>query len=348
MTEPTEPARVDPKLLRRHADWWSHKGGLFAEVYHEPLGDLWLPLSDGTVATEDIDVRPDLLDGDRLAGPSQVPGPFELEGDLFRVVQPFARVPWVEAILGTPIRATIEGGSMRTEAFVNSWDDWFGRHTRRDAEWLELLVALTRMLVQRAAGRWAVTPTLMRGPCDLAEAVLGPEMMCLSMYDHPDELHRFLEETTSVFTDILRAQLDVIPTIAGGYVNPFGIWAPGTIVRTQCDASAILSPVHYAEWYLPWDERICNTFDYSIIHLHSVSLHTVGPLLTVGRPQAIQVTLETTPGAPTLSEMLPVFRRILEVKSLIVDGQLSEEDLATVRIQLPHDGLCIMSRQDVW
>jgi hypothetical protein len=99
---------------------------------------------------------------------------------------------------------------------------------------------------------------------------------------------------------------------------------------------------------LPWDERICGNFEFSIIHLHSVSLHTVDPLLTVAHPQAIQVTLETTPGAPTLSAMLPVFRRILEVKPLIVDGQLSEEDLAVVRGGLPHDGLCVIARRDGW
>ena len=76
-----------------------------------------------------------------------------------------------------------------------------------------------------------------------------------------------------------------------GYVNPFGIWAPGTVVRTQCDATAFLSAGHYAEWYLPYDERICEAVDYSIIHLHSCSLHTVDVLLEVERPHAIQVTL---------------------------------------------------------
>ena len=237
---------------------------------------------------------------------------------------------------------------MRTEAFVGSWHDWFGRPVRRNTEWLDLLITMTQLLVERAACRQAVAPTLMRGPCDLAEAVLGPELMCLSMYDHLAELREFLEETTSTFVDILRAQLEVIPTIAGGYVNPFGIWAPGTVVRTQCDASAILSPKHYADWYLPWDERICEAFDFSIIHLHSVSLHTVEPLLSVERPQAIQVTLETTPGAPTIEEMMPTFRQILDSKCLVIDGQLSTEEVSRLRSNLPHGGLCIIARQESW
>jgi len=348
MDRSNENIGFSPSLLERHADWWQRRGSLYGEVAHAPLGDLWLPLADGTVAVDDAGVRPDMLDLNRLAGPALGGGPYQLEGDLFVIVQPFVRVPWVEAILGSPIRATIAGGSMRTEAFVASWEEWFGRAVRTDSAWLDALIALTRLLVERVGERQAVAPTLMRGPCDLAEAVLGPELMCLSMYDHPAELREFLEEATMVFIDTLRAQLDAIPMISGGYVNPFGIWAPGTVVRTQCDASAIMSPAHYAEWYLPCDEQICEAFDYSIIHLHSVSLHTVGPLLQVERPQAIQVTVETTPGAPTMTEMIPTFRQILGSKCLVVDGQISVEEMGLLRTELPQDGLCILARQDTW
>jgi hypothetical protein len=271
-----------------------------------------------------------------------------MEGDLFRIIQPFARVPWLEAILGTPIRATIQGGSMRTGAAVESWDEWQGRDVAIASPWLDVLLRLTGLLVVRCAGRIAVAPTLMRGPSDLAEAVLGPELMCLSMYDHPAKLQAFLEQVSRLFVDVLRAQLSVIEPVHGGYVNPFGIWAPGTVAGTQCDASAFLSADHYAQRYLPWDEAICQAFDYSIIHLHSCSLHTVDALLQVARPHAIQVTLETTPGAPTLREMLPLFERILRAKPLVIDGQLTKEQVRLVRDSLPEDGLCIIARDAAW
>ena len=109
-----------------------------------------------------------------------------------------------------------------------------------------------------------------------------------------------------------------------------------------------MSAAHYAEWYLPWDVLICEAFDYSIIHLHSVSLHTVEPLLQVERPQAIQVTIETTPGAPTMHEMVPIFRRVLASKRLVIDGAINERTLAFLRSELPQDGLCILARQAGW
>ena len=119
-------------------------------------------------------------------------------------------------------------------------------------------------------------------------------------------------------------------------------------MRTQCDASAFLSAKHYAEWFLPYDVRISESVDYSIIHLHSCSLHTVDALLEVERPHAIQITLETSPGAPTLEELVPIFRKILAVKPLIAEGPLSEDDVQFLLDRVPPDGLCLTARQADW
>jgi hypothetical protein len=201
-------------LLKRHADWWQRKGMLVTRVQGSPLEPLWLPLADGTLAQDDTDLTPEMLDLDRLtdgmltgvvqptgvvaanvgrSGDAQMSNSLELNGDLFEVVAPYTRVPWVEAILGNPVRATIQGGSMRTSTFVHQWSDWEQRTVRRHEGWLDLLARSTEMLATRSRGRRAVVQTLMRGPSDLAEAVLGPELMCLSLFEHQKELRSFLE-----------------------------------------------------------------------------------------------------------------------------------------------------------
>jgi hypothetical protein len=295
-----------------------------------------------------MDLTPEMLDLDRLAGPSLADGELERHGDRFHTRAPYARVPWVEAILGTPIRATIQGGSMRTMAFIESWDEWERQASHRNTAWFDALKRLSDLLVQRSGGRYAVAQTLMRGPCDLAEAVLGPELLSFSLFEHQDSLRRFLDEVTETFVEILHAQIGRIPSVRGGYMSPFGIWAPGRVVRTQCDATAFLSAAHYAEWFLPYDERICESVEYSFIHLHSVSLHTVDALLAVERPHAIQVTLETSPPGPTLAQMLPTFRKILGVKPLLLSGKLSPQEVRWLQEELPADGLAITARRSDW
>lgn len=328
-------------LLARHADWWKRKGMLYSESPDSPLDKLWLPLSNGTEATEDLDLEPEMLDLDRLAGEACAPGPLEFYGDHVHSRAPYGRVPWVEAILGCKIRATILGGAMRSRSFIRDWDEWQRRSPRRDLDWLSALEKLTEMLAQRSGGRYAVVHTLMRGPSDLAEAILGPEFTCFSMYDHPAELRSFLEEVTQAFIDILKAQRERTPMVQGGYVNPFGIWAPGTVVRTQCDASAFLSPKQYADWFLPYDVRICEAVDYSCIHLHSGSLHTVDALLAVERPHAIQVSIDPEPSGPPPLELVPVLRKILEKKPLILTGPIKRHELDELLRQVPRDGLAL-------
>jgi len=172
--------------------------------------------------------------------------------------------------------------------------------------------------------------------------------MCFSIYDHPDALRGFLEGVTDVSIKVLHALLARIPPVAGGYVSPFGIWAPGTVVRTQCDASAFLSAEHYAAVFLPHDVRICESVDYSFIHLHSCSLHTVDALLEVEPPHAIQVTLEAAPSGPPLATLVPIFRRILAVKPLLIEGHLSDDEVSWLLDTLPVGGLAITARRIAW
>ena len=314
-------------------------------VDHSSLGDLWLPLSDGTEAQTDMAVTPDLLDLHRLAGDQQARGPLAIQGDLFQSVTPYARVPWVEAILGADIQATIKGGSMRAQSSFSSFEDWEQRDTLLGREWMSLLVRLTELLVERNGEGRAVVHTLMRGPSDIAEAILGPELMSLAMYDRPEDLTRFLNDVTTVFVDILNQQQSRIRPTNDGYVNPFGIWAPGKVVRTQCDATAFLSPEHYKKWYLPYDIRICRAVDYSIIHLHSCSLHTADVILENELPNAVQITLEDESSAPPIIDLLPTFRKILEQKPLVLDGPLTNDQTDMLCCELPNDGLCIIARK---
>lgn len=335
-------------LLQKHVAWWHRKERLYTRSTGTPLGDLWLPLSDGTLAQKDMALTPEMLDLNSLAGPQYEPGHLEIHGDQIRTAAPYTRVPWIEAILGAPIRVTIQGGSMRAMPIIEKWQDWDFGDSHINENWLDILLQLTDYLVERSAGRAAVVQTLMRGPSDLAEALLGPEFMVYSMIDHPQALHAFIETITEVFISVLQAQFERIPKVGSGYVSPFGIWSPGTVVRTQCDASAFLSAGHYAEWYLPYDVAISESVDFSIIHLHSSSLHTVDAILEQQHPDAVQITFETASNGPSLQALVPIFRKILARKPLIFEGPLTEDDVVFLFDNCPNGGFCINARDAHW
>ncbi len=139
-------------LIERHRRWWAREETLVTQSEGAPLGDLWVPLADGTDAQFDLPLTPELLDFERMAGPEPAHGPLGLMGDRFRTTTAFGRVPWVEAILGAAVEALIQAGSMRTLAFVETWEDWQGADAHRDEAWYALLLRLTEALVARSGG----------------------------------------------------------------------------------------------------------------------------------------------------------------------------------------------------
>jgi hypothetical protein len=259
-------------------------------------------------------------------------------GDVFAPVAPYSLVPWVEAIIGCPIHVSLKAHSMWSLPPYQSLRQI--DRVAADPAWLDKLREFTAFLAERAGGRYLVTQTLMRGISDMLEALLGGDGLGLAIYDDPQKFHEVAAQCAEVFIEIGRAQLDLIPRFRGGMSNPFGLWAPGSSIRTQDDASALLSPAQYAEFILPYQERIAAAFDYSVIHLHSVCLH-VADAVCDSSLGAVQVSLDPVPFGPTVTELLPKLARILEKKPLILEGPFTQAELDLTLNTLDPRGLFI-------
>jgi len=211
---------------------------------------------------------------------------------------------------------------------------------RPDGRWLARLDAFVDFLAARAEGRCPVGQPLMRGPVDMMAAALGHEPMCLAFVEAPAWADAFLGVCAEVFIETARRRLAHTPRFEGGYVSGYGIWASGSVVRTQVDNATLLSPEVYRERVLPHDRRVIEAFDYPLIHLHSCCLHVVDDLLKVEALRAIQVSIDH-PGGPLASEVMPVFRKILREKPLIVTGPVTGAELRELEALDPPGRLCL-------
>ena len=339
------PFAYPNELFAKHAAWWEGRARLVSHPYEPALAALWLPLADGSIAESDIDLTPESLDLDRLAAPPPESLTTAVGGDLVPARLPYVRLPWLEAIAGCQIRALIQAGSMRTRPVLSSWEELATLPGRRNDGWLHALLDLVQRIVATTTEGEAVGHTLMRGPADIAEAMVGAERLCLAVYDQPEALSTLLAYTTELFEEAWREQAARIPRLDGGSVNWYGIWAPGTTVRTQCDASALTSPELYAARFAPWDLRTAQVAEYSIMHLHSGSLHVIDTLLEGPHPTALQVSLDPPPSAPHWRELLPTFSKMLDHKPLLVDGFLSTEEVDAIWEALPQNGLAVIGRR---
>lgn len=266
--------------------------------------------------------------------------PIRPDGDLFVVNVP-TPLDWVENIIGCSV--VVGGESMWTEPSNRPLRELTSLRLTPDNPWLTKLAEFTRNMVETSGGRVPLAHTLMRGPSDMVSVLASHAAFCTAIYDSPDELHQVLDRCTEIWPVVYRAQQDNIPQWHGGYCSSYGIWTPGTFLRTQEDASALISRQHYREFLETCDERTFQLADYSTIHLHSGSLQTVEPLLEHDNLAAIQISLDT-PAGPSVPNLMPVFKQVLENKPLIISGPCTLVDFQLMVEELSPVGLCIVPR----
>lgn len=328
-------------ILKRHKAFWDMedvKKPLMRVGRYSPMGGGWsFPLADGTMAEDGMYLEPDMIDPHRFIG-KRNGAVNPISGDFIAG----AGIPgfcWMEAIMGCPIQISI--GSIWSEPFLEDLGDVEKIKPSDDNPWFKKLLDFTRLLAEREGeDGYPIVQPLLRGPIDIAAAVLGDEQTCMAIYDYPDELRRLLEIGADVFIEVVQARLALTPKFCDGYLSSYGIWAPGKVARTQADNAALVSPQTYREFLLPYDEQIFESFDYPLIHLHSGCLHIADVLLSAEKLRAIQVSLDY-PAGPPVSEVLPILKRINEQKPLIITGAVTEKELEQLQETFSPRGLCM-------
>lgn len=296
---------------------------------------------------ENMDVHADMLDVEELTSHAGDKSPSRalLNQDLFHLECAFSSVPWMEAILGCAIKAGAGEAMFPQPALGARYEGIDKIGADPDNPWQKKLMDLTRALVEKNDGSYIVTHTLMRGPVDILSALLGDERMGLAIHDDPDKVAEILSRAAKAFIDVAWEQYDLIPSFHGGSAPwLYGVWAPGSSIRFQADSAVQLSPDMYRTAILPHDRTIMAAFDYSMVDLHSAGTLRLHPVLAQ-EPElsAISVTLDRTASAPTVNELLPTFKTILDAKSLIVFGDVNRDELDLL-LTLPPRGLAINVR----
>jgi len=325
------------RLQERHEAFWRGEGDtpLKRVTTHVPLKKLGsIPLSNGRRAEEGQYITPDLIDPQQFFGTSN--GQRQaVNGDFIRSAGP-PHLCWTEAVLGCPIRV-VTGGPW-AESFDRDWTD-IGRGCA-DERWLEKLDAFVDLLAARANGAYPIVQPLMRGPVDMMASAVGHEPMCMALMEAPEASEAFLDVCAELFIQTANRRLAHTPRFEGGYISSYGIWAPGTVVRTQLDNATMLSPQVYRERVLRYDCKVMEAFDFPLIHVHSGCLHIADELLQIEALKAIQVSLDY-PGGPLAAEVLPIFERIIQKKPLIVTGPLTRAELDDLEALSPPGRLCL-------
>jgi hypothetical protein len=211
--------------------------------------------------------------------------------------------------------------------------------------WTQKLLELMQALLEHSRGRFQVSPTLMRGPCDILAAMRGATQLPLDLLDTPDRVVPALERCADIWRQLARAQLDLIPPSGQGYMAldaALRTWAPDKLLWLQEDAMSLLSPTLYRKYVCPLDARLSALFPCVAFHLHGSALWAVDEVLRLPGVDVVELNLEAA--MCDVEGTFAGWRKIQQRKPLVIWRMMSADFpswLARVARELPARGLAI-------
>jgi len=345
-------------MVARHAEFWRHTDGgavlRYTGIYSQSSA-ITLPQPDGGEITESERLEPQMIspdelvkvvesyDHDQLDAALALNGQYLVnvgQGDFLPLAMPLMKFPWLEAILGCPIRMT--EGQIWDAKFPGDPEQVVSDKSSFDSNpWFQLYLEFLKVLQNRLSGRFFVsTSSNQRGASDLVAAVMGVQEAILGWLDSPGFMSRLLRRCTDAILALVEASNSIIETSENGYACKWGLWSPEKVVATQEDHSSLLSPEIYQEQILPYDREVFRSSPRSIIHLHNNGLHQAPALMDIPELDAIQVWMDPYPDGDRREYEITMLQRIMERKPLILDVYLpSLEQGDRLLERLPQRGL---------
>ena len=260
-----------------------------------------------------------------------------IEDDILRGASPLQGLRWFPAFLGCVVR--ILGESVSAEDRCLSWDEIEALAIDYEGPWFQKYIEFTKVLAERAQGRYPVSHGTLLGPSDVGAVLRGHEQMVFDCYDTPQKVGNMLSIIGNWFCDILDEQRKHVPLFHGGYCDAqYQLWAPEPIARLQEDNVFLCSPELYRKFLQPVDRRMAARYPCSFIHLHSTSMYLLDAILEVEEIRAYELNIE--PFNIEFKDMLKYFKMVQKAdRSLIIRGSVSRDELKTLLGELDPTGL---------
>jgi len=325
----------------RHGDFWKplpnstflHSTGIYA-----PSSSIYLKQKDGKLLDNINKLEPDLVNpdilireienynNDKLNEMLALKGQYLVsvgQGDFIPLAAPLQKIPWIEAMLGCPIKMI--NGQIWNEKYPGNPELIVQKGIHFESNpWFQLYLEFIELLQNRLHKHFLISATTnLRGASDLVAAIMGVSEACIGWIDNPSLMARLMRVCADAILTVVEAANKVLIQSNNGYPCKWGLWSPDKIVCTQADHSILVSPKIYKQQILPYDLEVIRSRPKSILHIHNCGLHIAPILIEVPELDAIEVFMDPYPieKSRKLYE-LEILKKILQYKPLILDVHL--------------------------
>ncbi len=249
---------------------------------------------------------------------------------------PWRAIPWLEAWCGCPVKFST--GSLAPEPILDTLNALAGAPLPKQDEWFVCLRRLTEQLTMGLPGDCWISPTILRGPSDVLAALRGLTNFYCDLRDDPGVVDQAAGRINQLLLRALDQHFGLVPPKLGGYGHIFGYWAPGPTIALQEDVMGLCHPSLYRDIFMPYNaELVRHLGAHVVFHLHSTGCRHYPHVLRVPGLAGVEITIEAN--GPSLLDMLPMFREILEQSRLLLLVDHRQEELPAILPRLPPEGL---------
>ncbi len=229
---------------------------------------------------------------------------------------------------------------------VNDWEDVKRLKFSRDNDYFRGIEELTRVALEKCAGRFMVGYTDLHGSLDCVADWRDPQQLCIDLLDDPQEVHKMVDLANENFLPLFDYYDSVLKAHDQLSVTWMEIPSRGTMHIPSSDFTSMVSTKDFCEFYLPSLQQEVRHMTHSIFHLDGKGvLRHLDVILSIPEINAIQWVQGVGDDIP-IAQWFPVIRNIqASGKGVVVDIQLSE--LESFIAALKPDGLylCIAAEE---
>jgi len=332
--------QLNESIQRFQDVFWDRKStdrppvGIYDEEISLPISFLRRPFTRATVCPED-------LNGDFVA--TEYEYSFSrrqvLCDDFMAFSSVWRGIPWLEAACGCPVRYS--EGSLAPGHFARSAHEVAELTMPSPHPWLDCMRRETvRIAASLDPDCWLST-SILRGSSDALAAIRGMTEFFMDLHDNPSAVAKAAGRINEVLTTLLDIHYSVVQPKLGGYGHWFGYWAPGKTAMLQEDALGMVSPSVYRDIFMPLNAAIVKHLGPNVLfHFHSTGYKHYKHVLEIPGLAGVQMSMEAI--GPTLLDLVPVFREILEKTRFLLQVCTGFEYLPEVLRQIPHEGLYVI------
>ena len=226
--------------------------------------------------------------------------------------------------------------------YLKTWDNIDDLRLQKDARMYNLVLDMTRMLIDRNDGSYTVGISDLGGNLDILASLRGTLELLVDLYDYPDIVLHATEVIDKAWMEYYSLLRNLIKESGqSGHTTWLGPWCETSYYPLQCDFAYMISPKDFEKFVMPSMVRTTGFLDHSIFHLDGQGqIAHLDQLLSLPKLDGIQWV--PGDGSPPVWEdqWFPMYKKIQDAnKCLVLHGFDTADKVEKVVKTLSPKGL---------